>query len=132
MDMLRTQSIYFYFISERQYSKKDKTDKKREVNNSTQVPSPYVWTGEEHLIEQQCLFSTADARCWCYISHNGTTVMYSVCTRGFLCHTVTTTKPRFCPFPTFFSVLTHLCRLGTQPCCRGCSASSPTDGQAWP
>lgn len=41
MDMLRTQSIYFYFISEIRYSKKrDENDKKLEVNNSTQVPSP--------------------------------------------------------------------------------------------
>lgn len=65
MDMLRTQSIYFYFISERWYIKKrGENDKELEVNNSTQVPSPLASIGEERLIGQQCLLSMAHARCW--------------------------------------------------------------------
>lgn len=83
---------------------------------------------------QQRLLSTADARCWCYVSQNGTTVTYSEkhCARGFLCPTMITIKPRLCPSSTFFAALAHLCRLGTQPGCRGCSASFCADGQAWP
>lgn len=74
-----------------------------------------------------CLLSTADARCWYYISHNGETMRYSEnhCARGLLRPTVTNIKPRICPFPTFFAALAHLCRLGMQPHCRGCSASFP-------